>query len=263
MELQLKRPIVFFDLETTGIDMLHDHILELSYIKLFPDGKEESRTMRFKPVNALGAVVPIPAKSTEVHGIHDSDVSDCPTFAQEAATLYESVFKGSDLAGFNSNKFDVPMLVEHFLKSGVQYDLSDVRMVDVQNIYHKLEKRTLSAAYQFYCHKELENAHSADADTRATYEVLKAQLDLYPDDLENDVESLAEFSAMTKSLDLAGRVALNDEGKEIFTFGKHKGKTVESIAKTDPGFFGWMMRGDFPLNTKQVVKRLELKYRKS
>ena len=191
MNLQLTRPVVFFDLETTGIDMIHDHILELGYIKVFPDGREEVRTMRFKPVNALGAVVPIPAASSEFHGIHDADVADCLTFAQEASNLYETVFKGADLAGFNSNKFDVPMLVEHFLRAGVQFDLSDVKLVDVQNIYHKLEKRTLEAAYKFYCNKDLENAHSADADIRATYEVLKAQLDRYPDDLQNDVNILS------------------------------------------------------------------------
>ncbi len=261
MNLNLSKPIVFFDLETTGLDVCHDYILELSYIKVFPDGTEESDTLRFKPVNALGAIVHIPEKASEINGIYDSDVSECPVFSEKAFELYENVFKGSDLAGYNSNKFDVPMLVEQMLKSGVKVDLSETRLVDVQNIYHKLEKRTLEAAYRFYCDKDLENAHSADADTRATYEVLKAQLDHYPAELENDIASLSEFSTMSNSLDFAGRVSVNEEGKEIFTFGKHKGRTVEEIVKTDPGFFGWVMRGDFPINTKQVVKRLEMKYR--
>jgi DNA polymerase-3 subunit epsilon len=261
MNLKLTRPLVFFDLETTGLDIIKDHILELSYIKLQPDGSEKAETFRFRPVSALGNVVPIPADSTAVHGIHDEDVADCPSFAEKAAELYKDVFEGADLAGFNSNKFDVPMLVEKFLNAGISYDLKDVRLIDVQTIYHKLEKRNLEAAYRFYCGKELDNAHSADADTRATFEVMKAQLDHYPDELKNDVEFLSEYSSHTKNLDLAGRVALNDENKEIFTFGKHKNKTVEEIVKKDPGFFGWLMRGDFPLNTKQVVKRLEMKYR--
>lgn len=262
MNLNLTKPIVFFDLETTGLDVTKDHILELSYIKVMPDGMEQSSTMRFHPVSALGETVHIPEKSTEIHGIHDEDVADCPVFADVAEELYDKVFKDADWAGFNSNKFDVPMLVEHLLKAGVKVDLGETRLIDVQNIYHKLEKRTLEAAYKFYCDKDLTNAHSADADTRATYEVLKAQLDHYPEELKNDVASLSEFSAMAKTLDFAGRVAVNEEGKEYFTFGKHKGKTVEEIVAKDPGFFGWVMRGDFPLNTKQVIKRLEMKYRK-
>ena len=261
MNLKLTKPVVFFDLETTGLDVTKDHILELSFIKLFPNGTDMEETMRFKPVNALGMTVDIPKKATEINGIHNEDVAECPTFAEKAQDLYDKVFKDADLAGFNSNKFDVPMLVEKLLNAGVAVDLKDTTLVDVQNIYHKLEKRNLEAAYKFYCGKELENAHSANADTRATYEVLKAQLDHYPDELKNDIDSLAEFSTMNKTLDFAGRVALNDEGKEIFTFGKHKGKAVEDIVKSDPGFFGWVMQGDFPLNTKLVIKKLEQKYK--
>ena len=261
MKLKLNRPLVFFDLETTGLDVAKDHIIELSYIKVNPDGTEETGTHRFKPADALGNVIPIPAKTTELHGITDEDVAECPVFKDCAAELYEKVFKGCDLAGFNSNRFDIPLLVEELMRSGVDVDLSGIRFVDVQNIYHKLEKRNLEAALRFYCGKELREAHHSSADTMATYEVLQAQLDRYPDELTNDVGALAEFSAMTKNVDLAGRVAIDENGDEIFTFGKHKNQKVADVLKKDPNFFVWIRQGDFPLNTKQVVERLRLKYK--
>ena len=249
MKLKLERPLVFFDLETTGVDVSRDHIVELCYIKLHPNGNEESKTLRLRPVDALGRTLHIPAEATAVYGISDDDVADCPTFADIAADL-QHVLEGCDLAGFNSNRFDVPLLVEEFLRCGVNIDLQHTRLVDVQNIYHKLEKRTLVAAYKYYCQKDLENAHSADADTRATIEVLEAQLDMYPDELQNDVEQLAAFSAMNKNVDFAGR------------FGKYKGLLVQEVFPRDPGFVSWMLQGDFPLNTKQVVTRLSLKYKR-
>lgn len=261
MKLKLERPIVFFDLETTGLDVSKDHIVELSYIKVMPDGEERTATMRFCPVDVLGHVIHIPEKCTAIHGITDDDVADCPSFKEKAHDLYHDVFEGCDLAGFNSNRFDIPLLVEELLKAGVQVDLSGVRTVDVQNIYHKLEKRNLEAAYKYYCGKDLTDAHHAMADTQATYEVLKAQLDRYPEDLSNDVASLAEFSTMNKNVDLAGRIILDDDGDELFTFGKHKNKKVKDVVRRDPGFISWILQGDFPLNTKQTVQRLQLKYR--
>ena len=261
MKLKLSRPLIFFDLETTGLDVSKDHILELSYIKVFPDGREEKETLRIKPADMLGNVIPIPAKTTAVHGITDADVKDCPTFKECAETLFNNVFKDCDLAGYNSNRFDIPLLVEEFLRAGVNVDMSGVRFIDVQNIYHKLEKRTLAAALKFYCGKELVDAHHASADTEATYDVLQAQLDHYPEELENDVTFLSEFSMLGKNVDLAGRVALDEDGKEIFTFGKHKNERVEDVVHKDPNFFNWIRQGDFPLNTKQVVEALRLKYK--
>lgn len=261
MKLNLSRPLIFFDLETTGLDVSKDRIIELSYIKVYPDGREERNTLRFKPCDVLGNVMSIPEKTIAVHGITDDDVADCPAFKDCAAELYNEVFKDCDLAGFNSNRFDIPLLVEELLRAGVNVDMSGIRMIDVQNIYHKLEKRNLAAALLFYCGKELVDAHTASADTMATYEVLQAQLDHYPNDLTNDVSFLAEYSAMGKNVDLAGRVALDEEGKEIFTFGKHKNERVEDVVKKDPNFFNWIRQGDFPLNTKQVVEALRLKYK--
>lgn len=261
MKLKLERPIVFFDLETTGLDVSKDYILELGYVKVTPDGSEQTGSMRFRPVDALGNTVHIPEVTTAVHGISDADVSDCPTFKEKAASLYHDVFEGCDLGGFNSNRFDIPLLVESFLKAGVSFDLSDVRFVDVQNIFHKMEKRNLDAAYRFYCGKEMTSAHQALSDTQATYEVLQAQLDRYEGELTNDVSFLSEFSSMNKNVDLAGRVVLDDKGREIFTFGKYKNRLVEEVVKKDPGFISWILQGDFPLNTKQVVRRLSLKYK--
>lgn len=252
MELKLQKPIVFFDLETTGVNAIHDRIVEISYIKVFPDGNEESKTLRINPERH------IPEQSSAIHGIYDEDVKDCPTFKQVARDI-AAIFVNSDIAGFNSNYFDVPMLVEEMLRAGIDFDITKCRLIDVQNIYHKLEQRTLSAAYKFYCGKNLEDAHSAQADTRATYEVLKAQLDKYPDKLNNDVQFLSSFSKMNDNVDFAGRIIYNDKHIPIFNFGKYKGQSVEDVLARDPGYYGWMMQGDFPQNTKQVLTKLRLK----
>lgn len=261
MKLKLTRPLVFFDIEATGLDVAKDHIVELGYIKVYPDGTEQSETLRFKPVDALGNTVHIPEKIVDIHGISDDDVKDSPTFKECAGDIYEKIFKDSDLAGFNSNRFDIPILVEELLRAGLNVDFDGVKCIDVQNIYHKLEKRNLAAALSFYCGKELSDAHQALADTRATYEVLQAQLDHYPDDLSNDVDALSDFSTLNKTVDLAGRVALDEQGHEIFTFGKNKNRRVADVVRRDPGFISWILQGDFPLNTKQVVERLRLKYK--
>lgn len=252
MELKLQKPIVFFDLETTGVNAIHDRIVEISYIKVFPDGNEESKTLRINPERH------IPEQSSAIHGIYDEDVKDCPTFKQVAKDI-AAIFVNSDIAGFNSNYFDVPMLVEEMLRAGIDFDITKCRLIDVQNIYHKLEQRTLSAAYKFYCGKNLEDAHSAQADTRATYEVLKAQLDKYPDKLNNDVQFLSSFSKMNDNVDFAGRIIYNDKHIPVFNFGKYKGQSVEDVLARDPGYYGWMMQGDFPQNTKQVLTKLRLK----
>lgn len=252
MDLNLKRPLFFFDLETTGIDITKDRIVEISYIKVHPNGNEESKTMRVNPG------MHIPEASTAVHHITDEDVKDCPTFKDIAPSI-EQELEGCDIAGFNSNHFDVPMLAQEFLRAGINFDFSHRRFVDVQNIYHKLEKRTLTAAYKFYCGKNLEDAHSALGDTRATYEVLKAQLDHYPEDLKNDVDFLADYSQMNRNFDLAGRMVYNDKNEVVFNFGKHKGVPVVDVLRREPGYFNWMMQGDFPLETKQRLTQLRLK----
>ncbi len=252
MKLNLKNPIIFFDLETTGVDVAKDRIVELCYIKVFPNGNEESKTMRLNPER------PIPAQASEVNGIYDEDVKDCPTFKEVAQELKQA-FTGCDLAGFNSNRFDIPLLVEEFLRAGItDLDFTKVKMVDVQNIYHKLERRTLIAAYKYYCGKDLENAHSADADTRATLEVLEAQLDKYPDVLQNDISFLAEYSTMNRNVDFAGRMVYDENGVPVFNFGKYKGKPVVEVLRRDPGFYGWLQQGDFPLNTKQMLMKIYL-----
>ena len=253
MKLNLKRPIIFFDLETTGLDIAKDRIVELCYIRVDPNGNEEARSMRINPE------MHIPEVASSVHGITDDDVKDCPTFADVAPQL-AATFEGCDLAGFNSNRFDLPLLAEEFMKAGVNIDLSHVQAIDVQNIYHKLEKRTLAAAYKFYCGRDLENAHSALADTQATYEVLQAQLDHYPNDLQNDVDFLAEFSRMNRNIDFAGRFVYDESGKELINFGKYKGKAIKDVLSRDPGYYSWIMQGDFTLNTKQVLTKLRLKY---
>lgn len=253
MKLNLKRPIIFFDLETTGLDIAKDRIVELCYIRVEPNGNEEARSMRINPQ------MHIPEVASSVHGITDDDVKDCPTFADVAPQL-AATFEGCDLAGFNSNRFDLPLLAEEFMKAGVNIDLSHVQAIDVQNIYHKLEKRTLAAAYKFYCGRDLENAHSALADTQATYEVLQAQLDHYPNDLQNDVDFLAEFSRMNRNIDFAGRFVYDENGNEIINFGKYKGKVIKDVLSRDPGYYSWIMQGDFTLNTKQVLTKLRLKY---
>ena len=214
MQLNLKNPIVFFDLETTGVNIATDRIVEISYLKVYPNGKEECKTLRINPG------IPIPPESTAVHGISDADVANCPTFKEVAKTIAREI-EGCDLAGYNSNRFDIPLLVEELLRAGVDIDLSKRKMIDVQTIFHKMEQRTLSAAYKFYCDKDLNDAHTAEADTRATYEVLKSQLDRY-ENLPNDVAALAEFSTHNKNVDFAGRIVYNDKGEEVFNFGNHK-----------------------------------------
>ncbi len=251
MKLNLKNPIVFFDLETTGVNITSDRIVEISYLKVFPNGNEVSRTMRINPE------MHIPEQASEVHGIYDDDVKDCPTFKQVAKDVAHD-FEGADIAGFNSNRFDVPLLAEEFLRAGVDLDMTRRKFIDVQVIFHKMEQRTLSAAVKFYCGKELEGAHSADADTRATYEVLQAQLDRY-DELQNDIAWLSEFSSHTRNVDFAGRIVYDDKGVEVFNFGKYKGIPVVEVLRRDPGYYSWMMQGDFSLNTKQVLTRIKLK----
>ena len=253
MKLNLKRPIVFFDLETTGLDIANDRIVELCYIKVEPNGNEESKAMRLNPEKHISE------SATKVHGISDEDVKDCPTFREIAPALAETL-QGCDLAGFNSNKFDIPMLAEEFLRAGVEIDFSDRRFIDVQNIYHKMERRTLIAAYKYYCGKDLNDAHSALADTRATYEVLQAQLDMYPNDLKNDMDFLSDFSTMDHNVDLAGRFEYDEKGNEVVNFGKYKGKSVREVLMRDPGYYGWIIQSDFTLNTKQTLTRLKLKY---
>jgi len=250
--LNLKNPIIFFDLETTGTDINKDRIVEISYIKVYPNGNEESKNMRINPG------MHIPESSSQVHGITDDDVKDCPLFKDVAKSIAK-VFEGCDIAGFNSNRFDIPLLVEEFLRVGVDLDLRKHKFIDVQNIYHKLEKRTLIAAYKYYCGKNLEDAHSALADTKATYEVLQAQLDHYPNELKNDVNFLSEFSTMTKTVDFAGRMAYDENGNEVFTFGKYRGMKVTDVLHRDPGYFGWILQGDFTLDTKRELMKIRLR----
>ncbi len=251
MKLNLKRPIVFFDLETTGVDTAKDRIVEISMIKIMPNGDEVARTRRINPQ------MHIPADATAVHGITDDDVKNEPTFAQIAKSLSQFI-EGCDFGGFNSNRFDLPMLVEEFLRAGVDVDFKKRKFVDVQNIFHKMEQRTLVAAYKFYCDKDLTDAHSAEADTRATYEVLKAQLDRYPE-LENDITALADFSNRGDMADYAGRIAYNDKGEEIFNFGKYKGMKVSEVFQREPSYYDWMIKGDFPLYTKKVITEIRLR----
>ena len=252
MKLNLKNPLVFFDLETTGTNINSDRIVEICYLKVYPNGNEESKTMRINPE------MHIPEASSAVHGIYDADVADSPTFKEVAKNIANDM-EGCDLAGFNSNRFDIPLLAEEFLRAGVDIDMMKRKFIDVQVIFHKLEQRTLSAAYKFYCDKNLEDAHTAEADTRATYEVLKAQLDRYPDVLENDMKFLADYSSYNKNVDFAGRIVYNEQGVEVFNFGKYKGMPVAEILKKDIGYFGWLMQGDFTLNTKNVLTKIRLR----
>ncbi len=251
MELKLTRPICFFDLETTGIDVAKDRIVEISIFKVFPNGNKESKTWLVNPT------IPIPAFATAVHGITNEKVANEPTF-KELASQVHAMIKDSDLAGFNSDRFDIPLLAEELLRSEVDFDMKNRVSVDVQTIFHKKEERTLSAAYKFYCNQSLENAHSAEADTMATYEILKAQLDRYGD-LDNDMKSLADYTTRKKSVDFAGFIALNNEGKEIFTFGKHKGALVDEVLDKEPGYFSWIQNAEFPLYTKKVLTGIKLR----
>lgn len=252
MKLNLKNPLVFFDLETTGTSINTDRIVEICYLKVLPNGNEESKTMRINPE------MHIPEASSAIHGIYDKDIVDCPTFKEVAKDIARDI-EGCDLAGFNSNRFDIPLLAEEFLRAGVDIDMMKRKFIDVQVIYHKLEQRTLSAAYRFYCDQSLEDAHTAEADTRATYEVLKAQLDRYPENLKNDMAFLAEYSSFNKNVDFAGRIVYDEKGVEIFNFGKYKGLSVKDVLQKDPGYYSWILNGDFTLNTKNVLTKIRLR----
>lgn len=251
MELKLNRPICFFDLETTGIDIGKDRIVEIAILKVFPNGNKESKTWLVNPT------IPIPAAATAIHGITNEKVAQEPTF-KELASQIHAMIKDSDLAGFNSDRFDIPLLAEELLRADVDFEMKNRVAVDVQTIFHKMEERTLAAALKFYTGNTLENAHAAEADTLATYEILKAQLDRYPE-LQNDMKALSEFTTRKKSVDFAGFVALNDAGKEYFTFGKHKGSLVESVLEKEPGYYSWIQNADFPLYTKKVLTAIKLR----
>jgi len=252
MNLKLEKPIVFFDLETTGVQVAKDRIVEISILKVFPNGNKESKTWLVNPT------IPIPEVTTAIHGISDEKIANEPTFDQLAVEISELI-NNCDLAGFNSNKFDIPLLAEEFLRVGIDFSMENRKAVDIQNIFHKLEQRTLVAAYQFYCNKDLTNAHSAEADTTATFEVLLAQLDKY-DELENDVNFLSEFSQRGgKFSDMAGFVRFNDKGEEVLSFGKYRDVTLAQIWKDNPGYFSWINQADFPLYTKNVMKNFATK----
>ena len=250
MPLVLKKPVVFFDLETTGLDILKDRIVEISLIKVMPSGEEIEKTRRINPE------MEIPAEATAVHHITNDDVKDAPTFKQIARSL-SHMLEGCDIAGFNSNRFDLPMLDQEFQRAGVKFDFSKARFVDVQTIFHKKEPRNLVAAYKFYCDKDLTAAHSADGDTRATLEVLKAQVDRY-DDLPNDIEGLADFSSQNKNVDFMGRLVYNEKKEEVINFGKYKGRLAREVLAKDPSYYNWIMNGDFSQNTKDCFTRIKL-----
>jgi DNA polymerase III subunit epsilon len=266
MELNLKRPIAFLDLETTGIKVATDRIVEISIYRIEPDGSTELKTLRINPE------IPIPAEATAIHGISNEDVRDCPTFAQQAREIARFLDR-CDLAGYNSNHFDIPLLAEEFLRAEVDFDLEGRHLVDIQNIFHKMEPRTLSAAYRFYCDKELVNAHSAEADTMATFEILKAQLDRYQDQpfedrdgkqsnpVVNDIEALSKFSAKNRNVDLIGHIVFNKKNEEVFNFGKHKGKSVSDVFEKEPSYYDWIMKSEFPLYTKKVITKIKLRER--
>ena len=251
MKLYLRRPIAFIDLETTGINVSSDRLVEISVLKINPNGTEEWMISRINPE------MPIPPKSTAIHGITDEDVADSPKFREIAKNL-AAFLEGTDLAGFNAIKFDIPVLAEEFLRVNIDFNFLKRKYIDVQVIFHRKEQRTLSAAYKFYCEKELENAHSSKADTQATYEVLKAQLDRYSD-LENDVEKLADFSSYNNLVDFAGRIVYDEKGVEVFNFGKHKGKPVTDVLREEPSYYSWIMNGDFPLYTKKILTEIKLR----
>ncbi|GHT35920.1 DNA polymerase III subunit epsilon [Bacteroidia bacterium] len=251
MQLNLRNPLIFFDLETTGINIVKDRIVQIAYVKVHPNGKEESKERLINPG------MPIPPESTAIHHITDEMVKDCPTFREIAKSLAAQI-EGCDLAGFNSNRFDIPMLAEEFLRADVDIDLNRRKFVDVQTIFHKKEQRTLVAAYKFYCDKDLVDAHSAQADTMATYEVLKAQLDRYPD-LTNDINELSKYSSFTINVDFAGRMVYNEKNEEVINFGKYKGQLVTEVLKNDPSYYNWIMNGDFTLNTKKMLTEIKLR----
>jgi DNA polymerase-3 subunit epsilon len=251
MELKLHKPICFFDLETTGINVSKDRIVEISILKINPNQSQENKTWRVNPQ------IPIPIESSLIHGIYDKDIEDAAVFKEIAPQILEMI-KDSDLAGYNSNRFDIPLLAEELLRNGFEFDIKKHRPIDVQAIFHKMEPRTLSAAYKFYCNNELENAHSASADTYATYEVLKSQLEKY-EEIQNDIKFLHEFTTQNKNADLAGFVGLDKDEDEIFNFGKYKGKKLKVIFQTDLGYYSWLMNADFPLYSKKIFTRAKLK----
>jgi DNA polymerase-3 subunit epsilon len=267
MKLNLKRPLAFFDLEATGINVGSDRIVEIAILKAMPDGTEQILTKRINPG------IPIPLVTSLIHGIYDSDIATAPTFKMVAAEI--ATFIGdADLAGYNSNKFDIPMLLEEFLRVGIDFDMSDRKFVDVQNIFHQMEQRTLKAAYKFYCDKDIINAHSAEADIKATYEVLLSQLDKYQDvefedkqgnrskPVQNDIATLHQFTNMNKVVDFAGRMVYNEDGEEVINFGKHKGRTVEQVFDAEPSYYAWMKQGDFPLYTKKKLDEIWTRWNK-
>ncbi|WP_297704843.1 3'-5' exonuclease [uncultured Eudoraea sp.] len=250
MELKLSKPICFFDLETTGTNVAKDRIVEISILKVFPNGNKESKTWLVNPE------MTIPDEVVAIHGISNEKVANEPKFKELAREIF-NIIKDCDLAGFNSDRFDIPLLAEEMLRSEIDFDLKNMLSVDVQTIFHKMEKRTLEAAYKFYCDKDLNNAHSAEADTMATYEVLLSQLDRYPE-LENNIKNLSDFSRRKQSVDFAGFIVLDENGEEIFSFGKHKGKKVLAVLDQEPGYFGWILNADFPLYTKKVLTQIKL-----
>jgi DNA polymerase-3 subunit epsilon len=248
MKLNLKNPVIIFDLETTGLSLVSDRIVEISVIKVHVNGNEEYKTRKINPC------IPIPAEASAIHGITDDDVKDCPTFKEISKSL--AIFiSGCDLAGYNLIKFDIPILVEEFLRAGVNIDFRKNKIIDVQNIFHKMEQRTLVASYKFYCNRTLTEAHHAEADTKATYEILQSQLDRYPE-LQNDVKFLSEFSVQTHNLDYAGRFVKDKDSEPVFNFGKHKGRRVKDVLKTEPSYYSWMMNGEFTLDTKRVLSEI-------
>lgn len=263
MQLNLTKPLVFVDLETTGLSVGSDRIVEISMLKVNPDNTTVSRTDRVNPG------MPIPEKVSKIHGIYDKDVQNAPSFKELAPALLRFI-GNADFAGYNSNKFDIPLLAEEFLRVEQDFDLDGRRLIDVQNIFHFMEPRTLSAAYKFYCEKPLENAHSAEADVLATFEIFKAQLHKYQNtQLEdekgnkytpvvNDMSKLNDLSARTRNVDLAGRIVYNEKGQEVFSFGKHKDKPVAEVFTKEPSYYSWMMQGDFPLYTKKVITKIRL-----
>jgi len=251
MQLNLTKPICFFDLETTGVNITTDRIVEISVLKVYPNGTEESKTWLVNPE------MPIPKEVTAIHGIDDAKVANEPTFKELAKDIYNMI-KDSDLGGFNSNRFDIPLLAEEMLRADIDFDMKNRLAIDVQTIFHKMEQRTLSAAYKFYCNKNLDDAHSAEADTKATFEVLKAQVEKY-DELENNTKFLAEFSSRKRFADFAGFIVYNKKGEECFAFGKHKGKLVTEVLEKEPGYFGWLLNADFPLYTKKVLTAIKLR----
>ncbi|MEJ7693582.1 exonuclease domain-containing protein [Daejeonella sp.] len=261
MKLNLKRPLAFFDLETTGVNVASDRIVEISILKAMPDGTEQVKTMRINPGIA------IPLESSLIHGIYDEDVNRELTFKQAGEELARFL-DDCDLAGYNSNKFDIPVLMEEFLRAGINFDIDNRHFVDVQNIFHQMEQRTLRAAYQFYCGKVIENAHSAEADIKATYEVLLAQIGKYENQdwedkkgvitkpVQNNIEALHKFTNLNKPVDFAARMIYNDEGVELINFGKHKGRSVEDVFQAEPSYYNWMQNGDFPLYTKRCLEKI-------